>query len=71
MKKLLAILFIAFFVVGISSCAEDSLDTQPVIPEVSQDAIDKLQEQKSGVVKRKRKTREAPDYKSTSSRSRG
>ena len=47
MKKLLAILLIAFFVVGLSSCAEEPLDTQPIIPEVSQDAIDRLQDQES------------------------
>lgn len=53
MKKLFAILLIAFFVVGLSSCAEEPLDTQPIIPEVSQDAIDRLQDQKSAVGKRK------------------
>ncbi len=52
MKKLLAILLIAFFAVGFSSCAEESFDTEPVIPEVSQEAIDKLQDQKSTTVKR-------------------
>lgn len=35
MKKLLVILLLAFFTVGISSCAEDFNDTEPVIPEIS------------------------------------
>ncbi len=34
MKKLLVILLLAFFTVGISSCAEDFNDTDPIVPEV-------------------------------------
>jgi len=64
MKKLLAILFIAFLVVGTTSCAEEALDTQPVIPEVSQEAIDKLQDQKSTTVKRRNRPKNKVDYKS-------
>ena len=45
MKKLLTILLIAFFAVGFSSCAEESFDTEPVMPEVSQEAIDKVRDQ--------------------------
>ncbi len=63
MKKLLTILLIAFFAVGFSSCAEESLDTDPVIPEVSQDAIDKLQDQKSTTVKRRGRTKQRTNHK--------
>lgn len=35
MKKLLVILLLAFFTVGITSCAEDFNDTDPVVPEVN------------------------------------
>lgn len=35
MKKLLVILLLAFFTVGISSCAEDFNDTDPIVPEIS------------------------------------
>ena len=48
MKKLLTILLIAFFAVGFSSCAEESFDTEPVMPEVSQEAIDKVKDKESG-----------------------
>lgn len=47
MKKLIVILLLALFTVGISSCAEEPLETDPIIPEISQEAINKLQEKKS------------------------
>lgn len=55
MKKLLAILLIAFFAVGFSSCAEESFDTEPVIPEINTEA---LQDNKSSVDMRKRRKRD-------------
>lgn len=35
MKKLLVILLLAFFTVGITSCAEDFTETDPIVPEIS------------------------------------
>ena len=55
MKKLLAIIFIAFFVVGISSCAEESFDTEPIEPEINTEV---LQDNKSGVDLRKKRKRD-------------
>lgn len=53
MKKLFVILLLALFAVGVSSCAEESLDTEPVIPEVNQEVMDQLQDQKSTTAKRR------------------
>lgn len=37
MKKLLVVLLLALFTVGITSCGTDSSETDPVIPEVQID----------------------------------
>lgn len=37
MKKLIVILLLALFTAGISSCASEGFDTDPVIPEVQVD----------------------------------
>ena len=47
MKKLLTILLIAFFVVGLSSCAEEPFDTDPVVPEIQEETFVKVQDNKS------------------------
>ena len=57
MKKLLAILLIAFFAVGFSSCAEESFDTEPLMPEIDQETVVKVQDQKSGKERRRNRTR--------------
>ena len=59
MKKLSIILLLALFAFGFSSCAEDPMETDPVVPEITQEAIDKLQEHKSTNGRRDR-TRMAP-----------
>ena len=56
MKKLLVILLLAFFTVGITSCAEDFNDTDPIVPEIS-NVVDGPDEVESTVDKRKRRTR--------------
>ena len=48
MKKLLAILLIAFFAVGFSSCAEESIETDPLMPEIDQETVVQVQDKKSG-----------------------
>ncbi len=57
MKKLLVILLLAFFTVGITSCAEDFNDTDPIAPEIS-NTIDGPDEGKS-TAKRKTRVRKA------------
>jgi hypothetical protein len=52
MKKFIVILLIAFFAVGISSCAEDYTETDPIAPEISV-TDDAPANQESGTVKRK------------------
>lgn len=57
MKKLLVILLLAFFTVGITSCAEDFNDTDPVIPEIS-NTVDGPDGEESG--KKDRRKRSTP-----------
>lgn len=59
MKKLLVILLLAFFTVGISSCAEDFTETDPIIPEVNV-TPEAPQDGKSMQVKRKKKVMRKP-----------
>ena len=63
MKKLSIILLLALFAFGISSCAEDPMETDPVIPEVNQELMDQLQDQKSSTPARKRMTKKIVNYK--------
>ncbi|MCE7994167.1 MAG: hypothetical protein HEP71_19420 [Roseivirga sp.] len=53
MKKLLVILLLAFFTVGITSCAEDFTETDPIAPEIS-NVVDGPD---NGESEKKRKTR--------------
>lgn len=57
MKKLLVILLLAFFAVGITSCAEEYTETDPVLPEIS-NSIDGPDDSKSA--ERKARTRKKP-----------
>jgi|GEM_PF-6129429 len=66
MKKLLVILLLAFFTVGITSCAEDFNDTDPIAPEIS-NTIDVPNNQESGKNDRRKRTRTKPGT-STSTR---
>ena len=63
MKKLSIILLLALFAFGFSSCAEDPMETDPVIPEVNQELMDQLQDQKSSTPARKRMTKKIVNYK--------
>lgn len=57
MKKLLVILLLAFFTVGITSCAEDFTETDPIVPEISS-TIDGPEDGKSTKDARKRRVRQ-------------
>ncbi len=52
MKKLIVILLLALFTAGISSCASEGFDTDPVIPEVQVDdpgtSVDEEEEDEGG-----------------------
>lgn len=49
MKKLFVILLLALFTVGISSCAEEPIETDPLVPEINTEV---LKDKKSGTAKR-------------------
>lgn len=55
MKKSIVILLLAFFAIGLTSCAEDFTETDPIVPEISiiDDAPDN---EKSAEMRRKRKS---------------
>ena len=54
MKKLSVILLLALFAIGFTSCAEDPMETDPVIPEVNQEVMDELRQEKSSTRERKK-----------------
>lgn len=54
MKKLLVILLLAFFTVGITSCAEDFTETDPIVPEIS-NTVDGPDDGKAATGQRKKR----------------
>lgn len=55
MKKSIVILLLAFFAIGLTSCAEDFTETDPIAPEIS--LIDELPDNEKSAERRKRKAR--------------